>query len=481
MPRYNNQTGEQMHYFQNSDPQAQSGEMVQEIRIGNGRDDDLPKEEPIKRELLFKIFAVICVVAIMAGVFFAAVKATPYIKYEDIVNFTNQTCVLTDRFDQPIYAEGKLVNYTVFGNLVGHKENIHNSLLYRHADVLSSDGINPLRGYRALEKEPRVMKTTLLSNESQQVIASMFKDASGCCFAYNYETGEVYTALSFPAYDPSKADSSYINRCFSSVYIPGSTMKIVTAALAIDQGKNVEKIKYECKQVYTLSDGQEIKCTGYHGKIGFSTAIGQSCNCYFAQLIQSLNLEKALATLKTMGFSVNGSETVGEVIDHLNKKTSAVDITNTASFKNVWGLIGQGHSQVNPIDMARFAAAVVNGGKAAQPYIVASVTNPNKGDKVIVEGKTQMCELLSEKTANKTKTQWKAGVDAHYYTGQGMSRKIDFAKTGTAEHENGPADKLLMGVVESAKTAFYIVVEEGRGPMPMQVANQLVELLPSNG
>ncbi len=439
------------------------------------------KHTHIKRERKFAVLALLLVVSILLGTAVRAALATPYITYKDIVDFTGVTCVLTDRFDQPIYENGAVTNYKAFGNLIGHEDRIHNALLYRHAELLMPDGVNPLLGYTSLETAPRVMHTTLLSEESQQEIVKLFGGKSGCCFSYNYETGEVYTALSFPAYDPASENPTYINRCFNSVYIPGSTMKIVTAALAIDQGKNVGKLKYVCEGTVKLSDGKEIKCAGVHGRLDFASAIGKSCNSYFAQLIAELNLEKALDTLAEMGFSVNGTAAPSETVDGLSKENSSTNVTNTSSFKNIWGLIGQGHTQVNPIDMARIAAAVVNGGEAAQPYVVSAVVNPNKGDKVIYEATPQKVSLLSSKTADKTAEFWKKGVDANYYTYQGMSDRIDYAKTGTAEQGDGTEDKLLVGVIEASKTAFYIVVENNTGsPTPMMIANKLAELLPTN-
>jgi cell division protein FtsI/penicillin-binding protein 2 len=69
-----------------------------------------------------------------------------------------------------------------------------------------------------------------------------------------------------------------------------------------------------------------------------------------------------------------------------------VKITDTASFKNVWSLVGQGQTLVNAADMAMIAGAVANGGKTAVPYIVESVTNPNKDGKVLYEVKKETKE-----------------------------------------------------------------------------------------
>ena len=456
--------------------------LADNLRVHQRPPEDAPSKPgrvKVRRELKFVLMALVLVVSILLGSVVQSFRVTPYITNEDVQDFTGLTGTITDRFGKPIYQNGEVIDYGLFGNVVGYRDYIHNSLLYVHSETLMPDPVNPIVGHTSLETQPRVMTTTLLSAESLQEIAKLYNGLSGCCYAYNYETGEVYAALSFPSFDPSAADTTYLNRCISSVYVPGSTMKIVTAALAVDQGKNVNKLKYECKQTVVLDNGDEIKCVGYHGKIDFATAIGKSCNCYFAQLIMDLNLEKALATLKEMGFSVNGDTTRSDLLDGLTVRTSSVNMTNTASFKNIWGLIGQGETQVSPIMMAQIAAATVNGGKAAVPYMIASIDNPNV-NKRIYEAKTETVTLMSESTAKKTAAVWKQGVDANYYTNQGMSSRIDYAKTGTAERNNGREDKLLMGVIESSKTAFYIVVENGGSKLaPMTVANKLATLLPS--
>lgn len=439
-----------------------------------------------RREVLFKVMALLLIFCVTLGIFCRASCAAPELTTEDIQNFTKVSCRMEDRFGLPIYEEGEVTDYSVFGNLVGYESQIHNSLVYAYADLLKPAGVDPITGYRTLERQPRVLKTTLLSAETQQELLEMFGDKAGCCFSYNYETGEVYTALSTPIFDPHIANPDYNNRSIKGEYAPGSIMKIVTAALAVDQGLDVENLRYTCERIYTLSNGDEIECMGYHGTIGFSTAIGVSCNCYFAQLIQDLKLEPALETLEKMGFSVNESEKKTEKIGLLNKSDCMVTMTNTASFKNVWSLIGQGNTRINAIDMAMIAAAVANGGEVASPYIVSSIENPNqKNEKKqqVYLGQSQPVTLLSGKTADTTAGYWKEGVDRYYYKNKKMDPRITYAKTGTAQRENDNKkvkNSLLIGVMESSKTAFCIVLEENEDSIrAVQIANKLAELLPN--
>ena len=442
------------------------------------------RRESVKREWKFVILALVLILSIVIGTVARAYSATEYITYDDIKGFNDLSAVITDRFDQLIYEDGSVNNYKIYGNLIGQGGKIENSLINKHSDKLMSDDINPLLGYRSLETESRIMKTTLLSEESQQELADLFKKKNGCCFAYNYETGEVYTAFSLPQFNPNQQNTEYINRCLNSVYIPGSTMKIITSILAVAEGK--ENKKYKCEGSYTLSSGKVIDCTGYHGKISFTEAIGKSCNCYFAQLIMSLDLDESLELLNQLGFSVNNKKLPTVKMDELSRKNSAVEMTNLSSFNNIWGLIGQGKSRVNPIHMAQVAAAVVNGGKAAEPHFITSITNPNKTkpeEQIIHTATTKYTEFMSPELAEDTAEYWKKAVDNHYDL-KGMSDRITYAKTGTAQVEiNGRLreNKLLLGVIESSKTAFYIVVENSSSaPQIFSIANKLSELLPTN-
>ncbi len=435
-----------------------------------------------KRKGWIFIFLAVLLVLTVPISFARLCKASEHVDATDVVDFSEVYPVILDSMDRPIYENETISDYEAFGNTVGLPDSIHNSLSYLYADELAPSRITPVLGHLTVEDQSRVMKTTLLTSDSQQILVDAFKGKRGCVFAYNYETGEIYTSLSFPYFSPNYADAGFQNRCFTSLYIPGSTMKVVTTALAADQGLDLSSITHTCNGSKTLPDGEVVYCTGIHGTINFSQALGQSCNCYFAHVASLLDLDQALKSLESMGFAVNGAEIEKEYIDRFTRTTSSVDITNTATFSNVWSFIGQGTTEVNPCEMAMIAAAVVNNGKTAVPYMVSSITNPNKSDKTVysIPETVQEVSILSPTTAKLTKEVWKKGVDAYYYAYQGLSDKIDYAKTGTAEQTDGSENKLLIGTIEKSKTAFYIVVEDYQGDVkPVEIANKLAEILPT--
>lgn len=434
----------------------------------------------LSKNALIKLLSFILVLSVPVAVV-RVFLASKHLSSSSVQEMAGIYGVVTDRFGQTLY-DGENKNEKIFGSVLYGGKMMENVITAKYKDLLTPGKVGYLSGYRTLEEEPRVLKTTLLSEESHKQLIGLFGNKSGCCFSYNYKTGEVYTAISLPGYSSTASDASYINRCLSSIYIPGSTMKAITSILAIEQDMDMTKLSYTCTGSLTLPDGTKINCPGSHGKQKFVDGLGKSCNCFFASIIMQLDLDKAIESLKKMGFSVNEDKAPSSNIDRLSKETSRLNITNTASFKNVWSLIGQGSSQVNAVDMAVIAGAVANGGKAATPYIVSSVTNVNKNDKVIYQAKTQTKDYMSEGGAEKMQLFWGNAVKQNYHTGS-YSTLIKYAKTGTAEtNSKGSVNKTLVGVIEEADTAFYIVVEDWHSGevLPAAIANALTSLLPKN-
>ena len=113
-------------------------------------------------------------------------------------------------------------------------------------------------------------------------------DYRGAAVIMNYKTGEVLASVSSPAFDPesikdTSEGSEYVNRATMGRYAPGSTMKVLTAAAAIEKGID---FTYECKGVEYI-DGKKITCVEDHGTQNLEEAFANSCNTYFAMLSQT--------------------------------------------------------------------------------------------------------------------------------------------------------------------------------------------------
>lgn len=402
------------------------------------------------------------------------ISASGHITGADISSFTGEYGSIVDSEGTVLY-DGSILNIPLYGNLISNGMN-SNSVFVRYRSYLAPRGLNPISGYRSVEgKEGGQIKLTLLSEHAQQAIADAFAGNMGCCFCYNYKTGEIYTAISLPSGISGESENGALqNRCFDSTYIPGSAMKIVASVCAIEQDRKLIETDYYCDGVKELANGSEISCLSAHGNVDFTKALGYSCNGYFSTLSEYLDVEATAATLEKMGISVNEEGKWGQV-DALDKKGSSTSFRSNVAFSDLWALVGQGESSVNVIDMARIAGAVVNGGEAAQPHIISEITDPGTGKKLYTMPKPEQDELIPEKTADLLAKEWSTAVDTYY----SLPQSITHAKTGTAQRGDGTTNRTLIGVCEEADAAFMIVVErpDSTSPAPAQIATVLAGYL----
>ncbi len=436
------------------------------------------RSEIRKRYLMVCMAMLLAVAVVVAQVrlFRIPSQISPEKNSQIVLRLTGSYGRITTRDGVDLY-NGNTCCAPVLSNLVGMAptgtHQIHNAIAYRYRSDLAPKSINAFSGYHGLVGlEGKVLTTTLLSDKSQDLLAARFEDGEGCVFAYNYKTGEVYTALSLDK------DSYLINKVLKGTYIPGSTMKIATLACALEQNPDLQNFVHTCTGKLALPGGGTVRCHGIHGEIGMTKAIGKSCNCYFAALVCQLDPEKACGTLRDLGFLVNGEEGTAPPVDRLNRTASTTVFQSNSKLTDVWGMVGQGQTAVNLMDMAQIAGAVANGGQAARPYLVRSIYDPNE-KAYSHKAQTVTNTLLSEETAALMHRLWKKAVEQHYET-KGLDDAITLAKTGTAQigADKQVENRLLLGVIEESDTAFIIVVEDASDAgIMVSVANTLVEIL----
>lgn len=341
-------------------------------------------------------------------------------------------------------------------------------------DLTAKGGVMQYEGM-----EPRVMTTTLLPGAAQQRLREAFGDYNGALFAYNYKTGEIYTVLSLP--------TSHMENLAFGTYSSGSTMKVVTLVAALTQNPELQNFTYTCTGAFKPVSGKNITCDGKHGKVDMTTAIGKSCNCYFAALIQELDVDTTRDILTSLGFnSIEDKKGTGS-IGKLTYSTGFATFKATTSFDEIWKLIGQGNT-VSLVDMARIAGAVANGGSSADPYVVQSIYDPNE-DTYIIEGPTvNVSQLVDPDTADLLAGMWSEAVRKHYHTRKvPLDARVTYAKTGTAELTDADGkeyhNRLMIGAMEEYSVAFMLVTEhvpEGSTQI-FTVANTLAQVIAEAG
>ncbi|MEE2659649.1 MAG: penicillin-binding protein 2 [Candidatus Latescibacterota bacterium] len=298
---------------------------------------------------------------------------------------------------------------------------------------------------------------------------------AGSVVALNAQTGAILALVSKPSFDPN-AFVSYraqeerrqlvqdearplLNRATQGSYPPGSTLKMVGAVAALEMGITDTLSTFEaCAGSLQIGD-VVFRCNNRegHGELNLLQAVETSCNIYFNHLAQILGMEAWWSCADRLGFGHSTG------VDLLPEEREGLLPTRryyreregwvTGHLMNL--VIGQGAMLVNPLQMARYVAALGNGGYLVIPHVVGPAP-----DLLTVEG-------LSENTLAIVRTAMRRVVYGEQGTGRRVAVEgLDVAgKSGTAQgpREGNDAWFIAFAPTEHPEIAVAVVVEGGGG------------------
>lgn len=245
----------------------------------------------------------------------------------------------------------------------------------------------------------------------------------GAVVVMEVDTGRVLAMASSPNYDSNifetnnpnsserlaelyqRVDDPFLNRAAQGQYPLGSVFKIITMAAGMESGLYIPESTYDCQYDWTeLPDAIRYDWTYQHcqdrlqsgrecntgDSIPSSELLGRpltlaeglmrSCNPFFWDIGHTLFLNNRQNDIAKMAraFGLGQPTGIGQVTEaagNLSDPQTAVDVVNQA--------IGQGDMQVTPLQVARFIAALGNGGTLYRPQVVESV-QPIEGPPTLV-------------------------------------------------------------------------------------------------
>ncbi|WP_199618981.1 PASTA domain-containing penicillin-binding protein [Paenibacillus alkalitolerans] len=248
--------------------------------------------------------------------------------------------------------------------------------------------------------------------------------------AVDPKTMEVLALANYPNFDPNKywEYKDFRNMAIASRYEPGSTFKIVTLTGAVDQGLFDPNATFDSGSIKVPGRTIRDHRRGGWGTITYLEGLLRSSNVAFVKLgYEMLKEEKFMEYIERFGFTrKTGIDLPGEVSGAVNFQYPA-DVAA--------GTYGQGRVQVTPMHQISAYAAIANGGKLMEPYVVKKVLDPETNE-VISEHKPKVVgQVVSEQTANQVK-QYLEQVVADQERGTGRRAYIEeyrvAGKTGTA-------------------------------------------------
>lgn len=368
---------------------------------------------------------------------------------------------------------------------VGDKEGkIGVGALNAFADKLT--GYNIISGARPVFGANRQLYLTL-DSEVCRVAYQAMNGLKGTIGVYNYQSGEILCMVSAPSYDPTdppliedgdeRYEGAYINRLLSATFIPGSTFKLVTAAAALETLPDIETRSFNCSGS-TVIGNMTITCPQAHGELDFGQALTVSCNCVFGALAVELGADTMTSYVDSTGltdrYSING----------LHTAASSFDFNTGEAGELAWSGIGQGKDLVNPCSLMVYMGAIANGGRAATPQLISSLTTKD-GLKLSIYLPHRTSRLLQADTAETLTRLMRDNVINNYGEWNFPGLTVA-AKSGTAQSDTSEANNAWFAgfLADEAHPLAFVVLLEGGGSgsgAAASAANQVLQAAISAG
>lgn len=243
------------------------------------------------------------------------------------------------------------------------------------------------------------------------------------------KSGAVLATASSPSFDPNKRNIvNYLDLSISSPYEPGSTMKTFTYMAAMENGVyNGGETYYS--GTYTTKDGTVIGDWNRNGwgTITFDRGYALSSNVGVINLInRHMNSTMLRTYFKKLGFGKKtGISLPNEAKGYLGFKYET-EIYNAG--------FGQGVT-TTPLQNVQAMTPLTNDGMLIRPYIVSKIVDPETGEEILKNERTEIERVASTQTVEKMKQLLDDCVNAPGMTGSGY--RLDsgelIGKTGTAQ------------------------------------------------
>lgn len=302
------------------------------------------------------------------------------------------------------------------------------------------------------------MRVQYLAYRELKAAVLAHKAKAGSMVILDVETGEVLAMVNQPSYNPnnreSLATSALRNRAITDVFEPGSTVKPVTIAAALESGKYYPATTIDTAPGYFRVGRKSIRDHRNYGVIDLSTIIAKSSNVGTSKIALDLSGEVVWDMFYRMGFGqATGTGFPGESIGLLRNpvKWRPIEVA-TMSY-------GYGVS-VNALQLAQMYMVLGNDGLKA-PVSLLKVEEQVVTDKVMAAGVAQNVRRMLKKVVEKGGTGTRAKVAA--YDVGGKSGTVH--SVGRSGYEESQYKALFAGVapIEAPRVAAVVVIDGPQG------------------
>lgn len=263
---------------------------------------------------------------------------------------------------------------------------------------------------------------------------------SGTVIAIEPSTGDILAMASYPTFHPNRLDQATDDairiRSITDQYEPGSTMKAITAAALLEEGKigRLDPVDGGMGQIQ-MPGGAVIKDDHPVGQTTFQGALEQSSNVVFATLAKRLDDRVFYKYVRDFGFGIpTGIDLPGEVRGRL-KRPNEFDVSTKSYMAFGYEV------SATALQVLCAYAAIANNGVLMQPRVIRAVMN-DRNDEMSEMPPQKVRQVIREETAQQLKEMLVAVVEKGTATQAGIPGVRIAGKTGTAQQlTNGEYDR----------------------------------------
>jgi penicillin-binding protein 2 len=304
---------------------------------------------------------------------------------------------------------------------------------------------------------------------------------SGAVLALDPRNGEILALVSKPGLDANLFAGSMsteewndilknplrplLTRPIQATYPPGSTMKLLTAGVALEEklaGRNT--FLSPCTGSFHFGQ-RDFGCwrPEGHGRVNLEDAIIQSCDIYFYQLGLKVGLERWANYAQMCGLGrATGIDVPDEArglvptLDYYRKKHGRVRWINNLIINLA---IGQGEMLATPLQVAVFFGGLARDGTLYRPYLVKEIVS-SEGRLISTQPQVSGTLPFSPATLDVLKKALIGAVNDPKGTGV-LARLPDVVvagKTGTAQNPHGEDHAWFVGFAPASDPEIVVVV-----------------------
>lgn len=290
---------------------------------------------------------------------------------------------------------------------------------------------------------------------------------SGMAVVMAPRTGEILALALAPAFNPNAFDEAkkplWRNRAITDPFEPGSTLKVFSAAAALEFANLSAKTTFHCENGAYRIGKNTVHDVHRYGLLSLQDIIKYSSNIGAVKISEKVGAEKLHHTLRLFGFGQrtgidSPAETTGLLMPH--KQWTDID-TAAISF-------GHGVS-VSAVQLIAAFGAIANDGVLMRPRIVQAITD-QQGQILQQFAPEEVRRVVSRQTAATLKeilqtvmlpggTGINAALDGYSACGKtGTARKID--ENGTYSNDRHVASFIGFAPAENPQVAVLVVIDE---------------------